>query len=126
MSKEKLTFDECVLRVKNIVKQDLDDMDYTTKYNLITQIIRKYYLSEDIHNVFSSFLHLFIEFSNYLTALKNIRDDSLAIQTMQIFFDFQFECEPISKDIIEKSTLKDKISYVNFFILINFEKIVFS
>lgn len=107
-------YENCVTHVKHVFESDPSDMDSTTKYNAITQIMRKYYLSEDVRIVFEGFLHLFIEFYNFATKLKSSRDDSLAIQAMQTFSDYYAECEPFDQDIIAESFPENNI-YVRFF-----------
>lgn len=119
-----IAYQNCVSQIKNIFDNDQINMNFTTKYNIITQIIRKYYLSENIHSVYEGFLHLLIEFSNYTTTLKTITNNSLAIQALQIYLDFYSQLEPFDQDILTKSIFFDKIIYVSLIYNNNFNALI--
>ncbi|KAI1724277.1 3'-5' exonuclease domain-containing protein [Ditylenchus destructor] len=112
-SPPRLTFKECIERVKAIFEDDSNPMDRTTKHNAVTHNFRKYFNDEDTQDVFEGFLHLMVIFHEYAcnqTAQEH--NTSIVSQILQTFGEFIRESDehlPMIKDVFRLHEDEKKI-----------------
>lgn len=98
-----LSYKDCIAQIKQVFETCTDEMDSTCKYNRITQIFRKYYEDEDVRDVFEGFLRSLIELDKYASSVADVKNNALAVQSMQVFDDYTSQLDPFDQDIIAES-----------------------
>lgn len=107
------TYGQCIKQIKNVYTAENDENNHDSyKHNVIGQILRKYYKSEEKFDLFEGFLHLLV-YVHKLGSEKNAFDNTkLSIQVLNNFYEYVDKLELDEQDTILNTMPEDKENFV--------------
>lgn len=109
------TYKQCITQIKEVYISENDENNHDShKHNIISQILRTYYKSEERLDLFEGFLHLLVYLHKMENKLNDFESNKLSIQALNTFYEYVDKLELLEQDNILNNIAEDKENFVSF------------
>lgn len=109
------TFKQCITQIKEVYIAEDDTSNHASfKHNIIGELLRRYYRSEEESDLFEGFLHLLVSLNKFVAEIKGFEDNTLATQVLNNFYEYIDKLELIQQETVLECLPEDKEVFVGF------------